>query len=55
MTANGTRLYACEELTGDDCGKADAKSIAQAFCQKPSLAQEEGVRPDRLHDVAALP
>lgn len=34
MTANGNRLFACEELDQDDCGKGDYRTIATAFCQK---------------------
>jgi hypothetical protein len=34
MTANGNRLFACEELDGDDCGKGDYNAIATAFCKK---------------------
>ena len=34
MTANGNRLFACEELDGDDCGKGDYQTIATAFCKK---------------------
>ena len=34
MTANGNRLFACEELDGDDCGKGDHQTIATAFCKK---------------------
>ena len=34
MTANGNRLFACEELDGDDCGKGDHTDISLAWCQK---------------------
>ena len=34
MTANGNRLFACEELDQDDCGKGDYQTIATAFCKK---------------------
>jgi hypothetical protein len=34
MTANGNRLFACEQLDGDDCGKGDYNTIATAFCKK---------------------
>ena len=34
ITANGNRLFACEELDGDDCGKGDYQTIATAFCKK---------------------
>jgi hypothetical protein len=34
ITANGNRLFACEELDGDDCGKGDYQTISTAFCKK---------------------
>jgi hypothetical protein len=34
LTMNGNRLFACEELDGDDCGKGDYQAIATAFCEK---------------------
>jgi hypothetical protein len=34
MTAGGNRLFACEELDQDDCGKGDHKDISLAWCQK---------------------
>jgi hypothetical protein len=34
MTTNGNRLFACEELDGDDCGKGDYTDISLAWCQK---------------------
>jgi hypothetical protein len=34
VTANGNRLFACEELDQDDCGKGDYQTIATAFCKK---------------------
>jgi hypothetical protein len=34
MTASGNRLFACEELDGDNCGKGDYDTIATAFCKK---------------------
>jgi hypothetical protein len=34
MTMSGNRLFACEELDGDDCGKGDYDTIATAFCKK---------------------
>jgi hypothetical protein len=33
-TTAGHRLFACQELDGDDCGKATSKAIALAFCQQ---------------------
>lgn len=46
MTANGNRLFACEELDGDDCGKGDAREIAKAFCTKQGFAQADGIDVD---------
>lgn len=34
LTMNGNRLFACEELDGDNCGKGDYQTIADAFCKK---------------------
>jgi hypothetical protein len=34
LTMNGNRLFACEELDQDDCGKGDYQTIADAFCKK---------------------
>lgn len=34
LTASGNRLFACEELDQDDCGKGDYKDISLAWCQK---------------------
>jgi hypothetical protein len=34
LTMSGNRLFACEELDGDDCGKGDYQTIATAFCKK---------------------
>ena len=33
LTTGGNRLFACEELDQDDCGKGDHKEISLAFCQ----------------------
>jgi hypothetical protein len=45
MTPNGNRLFACEELDQDDCGKGDHRTIAQAFCVKQGHADAKD------HDV----
>jgi hypothetical protein len=34
LTTDGNRLFACEELDQDDCGKGDHKDISLAWCQK---------------------
>lgn len=34
LTINGNRLFACEELDQDDCGKGDHTDISLAWCQK---------------------
>jgi hypothetical protein len=41
MTANNNRLFACEELDGDDCGKGDHRAISLAFCQKQGFAKAD--------------
>jgi hypothetical protein len=39
VTANNNRLFACEELDGDDCGKGDHRAISLAFCQKQGFSK----------------
>ncbi|HEV8391877.1 MAG TPA: hypothetical protein VGQ35_18640 [Dongiaceae bacterium] len=34
LTTNGNRLFACQELDGDDCDKGDYKKISLAWCRK---------------------
>jgi hypothetical protein len=34
LTSAGHRLFACQELDGDDCGKSTSKAVALAFCQQ---------------------
>ena len=46
LTANGNRLFACQSVDGDDCGKGDAKSIAQAFCQKQGFSAVDDIDTD---------
>jgi hypothetical protein len=41
MTTNGNRLFACEELDQDDCGKGDYKTIANAFCEKQGFVDAD--------------
>ncbi len=46
MTANGNRLFACEELDQDDCGKGDYQTIAKAFCVKNGFADADDIDVD---------
>jgi hypothetical protein len=46
LTGNGNRLFACEALDGDDCGKGDYRSIAKAFCAKQGYAQADDIDVD---------
>ena len=41
MTTGGNRLFACEELDQDDCGKGDHKTISLAFCQAQGFTRVE--------------
>jgi hypothetical protein len=41
LTANGNRLFACEELDQDGCGPGDYQTISRAFCQKEGFAQAD--------------
>lgn len=52
MTANGNRLFACEELDQDDCGQGDYKAISLAFCQKEGFTQADSIDVDS-HKVKA--
>jgi hypothetical protein len=38
VTSAGDRLFACQELDGDDCGKSASKAVALAFCQQKGFA-----------------
>jgi len=42
LTTNGNRLFACEELDQDDCGKGDHKDISLAWCQKEGYPKVKG-------------
>lgn len=39
VTPAGQRLFACEELDGDDCGKSTSKAVALAFCQQKGFTK----------------
>jgi hypothetical protein len=39
VTPAGDRLFACQELDGDDCGKSINKAVALAFCQQQGFAK----------------
>ena len=50
VTAAGHRLFACQELDGDDCGGSTYKAVALAFCQQQGYTarrQGRGPRPGR--------
>jgi hypothetical protein len=46
LTMNGNRLFACEELDGDDCGKGDYQTIADAFCKKEGFIGSGQIKVD---------
>lgn len=46
LTPNSNRLFACEELDGDDCGKGDYRSIAKAFCSKQGFVEADDIKVD---------
>ncbi|WP_374371505.1 hypothetical protein [Dongia sp.] len=46
VTINGNRLFACQKLDGDDCGKSDARGIAQAFCEMQGFAKVDNFKTD---------
>lgn len=37
-TSAGHRLFACQELDGDECGKSTNKAVALAFCRQQGFA-----------------
>jgi hypothetical protein len=47
LTAGGNRLFACEELDEDDCGKGDHRAISLAWCQKQGYAKVKGFDVDK--------
>ncbi|HKP27050.1 MAG TPA: hypothetical protein VJV39_24480 [Dongiaceae bacterium] len=46
LTADGNRLLACGNTDGDDCGKNDAKQIAQAFCEQQGFKSVNNIDTD---------
>ncbi len=46
LLPDGNRLFACEKLDQDDCGKGDYQAIALAFCQGQGFAKVNGVDVD---------
>ena len=47
LTTNGNRLFACEELDEDDCGKGDHKKISLAWCEKQGYPKVKGYDVDK--------
>jgi len=39
ITSAGVRLFACQELDGDDCGKSASKAVALAYCQQKGFTK----------------
>ncbi len=52
LTVNGNRLFACEELDGDGCGKGDHRAISLAFCRKQGFAAAAEYDVDSRKDKA---
>lgn len=46
MTVSGNRLFACEKLDGDDCGKGDYRTIAKAFCAAQGFTAADDIDVD---------
>jgi hypothetical protein len=46
LTMIGNRLFACEELDGDNCGKGDYQTIADAFCKKEGFIGSGQIKVD---------
>ena len=39
VTGAGHRLFACQELDGDDCGRSTSNAVALAFCQHQGFTE----------------
>jgi len=46
LTENGNRLFACQDPDGEDCGKGDAKEVANAFCEKQGYSSVDEIDVD---------
>jgi hypothetical protein len=53
VTNAGQRLFACQELDGDDCGKSTSKAVALAFCQQKGFAKVDKVDTETRKGAAA--
>jgi hypothetical protein len=53
VTGTGHRLFACQELDGDDCGKSTSKAVALAFCQQQGFAEAAKVDTETRKGKAA--
>ena len=53
VTAAGHRLFACQELDGDDCGGSTYKAVALAFCQQQGYTRADNVRTEVRKGQAA--
>ena len=46
LLPDGNRLFACEKLDQDDCGKGDYRAISLAFCQQQGFTKVDGIDVD---------
>ena len=46
LLPSGNRLFACEKLDQDDCGKGDYRAISLAFCQQQGFTKVDGIDVD---------
>jgi hypothetical protein len=53
VSPSGQRLFACDELDGDDCGKSTNKAIALAFCQAQGFATLDKFKTETRKGAAA--
>lgn len=53
VTGAGHRLFACQELDGDDCGKSTSRAIALAFCQQQGFTEAAKVDTETRKGKAA--
>lgn len=53
VTGAGHRLFACQELDGDDCGKSTSKAVALAFCRQQGFTDVTKVDTETRNGKAA--
>ena len=52
VLASGNRLFACQELDGDDCGNSQMRDVAENFCRGQGFDRAEDLDVDSRKVVA---